>query len=92
MSHKLFIINSIIFGLVFLVAIGFSYLQPDPKYSIYLAFALTISFGLSIAGIILGFQNKNDSTKDKKNKVGLYGNLAYCIIIILLMISALNTM
>ena len=92
MSLKIFIINSVIFVIVILAAIVLCNNDSDSKYSIYLAFALIISFGLSIAGVIVGIQSKSKSNKDKKkNKIGIFGNLLYCLIVLYFMISTLMT-
>ena len=67
-------------------------LDPEMKYSILGAFALVIVFGISIAGIILGVINQRTQRNLKKNFIGLYGNLTYCLLIFIMMATAIYTM
>ena len=92
MSYKLFLVNTIVLIIVLIIAFFSPVLDPEMKYSIFGAFALTIVFGISIAGIILGVINMRAQRNSKKNSIGFYGNLTYCLLIFIIMATTIYTM
>lgn len=81
---KLLVISIVILGLTILVATFWEAFGFGTEESIFLTFPILIAFGISIAGIILGFiERKVDNSKAL---IGIFGNslviLAFCAMLI----------
>ena len=86
-SLKLFLITGITTIIVFLIATFY------PGYGVTLAFILTMVFAVSAVGIYSGLKSKFEQKKvRRRNRVGLFGNLAITLFILGIMVFAYLSM
>ena len=87
-SFILFIISVLIIGLTILLATFWSALGFGAN-KIPLAISITVAFGISVAGLILGL-TEFKSNKSKKIWFGLGGNASIIIFFVIMIIYSLN--
>ncbi|KJF42062.1 hypothetical protein [Draconibacterium sediminis] len=87
-SFQLFILSFIIIGLTFLIATFWDMLELGAN-KIPLAISMTITFGISIAGVILGITELKKA-KEKKKWIGVIGNMLVLLLFIFMIIFSLK--
>lgn len=85
-SFTLFLLSVIIIGLTFLIATSWNLLGFGSN-KIPLAILIIVSFGISLAGLILGVY-KFKEVKSMKINIGLVGNALIILFFILMLIQA----
>lgn len=89
-TNKLLLTSVMIVCLTFLAAALWEVFGLGIKHAPILAFLVTISFGINIAGLILAFSEKKEDPE--KYKIGLYGHLILIIGYLTVTVGALATM
>ncbi len=87
-TFNLFLLSIIIIGLTLLIATFWNALGLASN-KIPLAISIMISFGISIAGLILGLTELKQS-KTQKIWIGLIGNILVILFFIFMIIYSLN--